>query len=134
MPLAEKPARRWKRIAATRRRRRRSRMPSRCSRSRSCGTPSSAAAGAYGSGTTGMAPCSARVEDRRDLADDPLVDQVLDARQHLVLGDARELRDARVRPRLDREAALHEVEQLPVELVQGDRRAVLAGPELGLGY
>ena len=38
----------------------------------------------------------ARVEDRRDLADDALVQQVLDARHRLVLGDPGQLGDARV--------------------------------------
>ena len=42
----------------------------------------------------------ARVEDRRDLADDALVEQALDAAQDLVLGDAGLGRDGGVRARL----------------------------------
>jgi hypothetical protein len=68
----------------------------------------------------------AGVEDRRDLADDALVDQALGAPEHLLLGHAGRLRDGRERPRGQWEAALQEVEQLLVELVERDRRAVLA--------
>ena len=46
IPLAEKPARRWNRIAATRRSSRRSRIPSRCSSRRSTVRPSRAAGSA----------------------------------------------------------------------------------------
>ena len=73
----------------------------------------------------------AGVEDRRDLADDALVDELADARQHALLGHLERRRDGRVGPRLDREAALHRVEQALVEVVERDRRAVLAGAELG---
>jgi hypothetical protein len=76
----------------------------------------------------------ARVEDRRDLADDALVEQVLDAAHDLVLGDLRGVGHGRVGARREREAALHEVEQLLVELVERDGRAVLAAAELRLGY
>jgi hypothetical protein len=76
----------------------------------------------------------ARVEDRRDLADDPLVDQVLDAAHDLVLAHLGRACDARVRARLERESALHEVEELLVELVERDGGAVLAASRLGLGY
>ena len=68
----------------------------------------------------------ARVEDRGDLADDALVEQALGAAQHLVLADAGRLRHGRERARGQREAALQEVEQLLVEVVERDRRAVLA--------
>ena len=73
----------------------------------------------------------AGVEDRRDLADDALVDELSDARQHALLGHLERRRDRRVGPRLDREAALHRVEQALVEVVERDRRAVLAGADLG---
>jgi len=73
----------------------------------------------------------ARVVDRRDLADDPLVEQPPRAAKHLVLGDLRELGDAREGPRRQREAALEQVEESLVELVQGDRRAAPAAADLG---
>jgi hypothetical protein len=73
----------------------------------------------------------ARVVDRRDLADDPLVDELLDAREHALLGDLQRTRHGGIRPRLDREGALHRVEQALVEVVERDRRPVLARPELG---
>ena len=71
-----------------------------------------------------------RIEDRRDLADDPLVEELLDAGDHLVLGDVRLGRDVLERFRCDWEAALHEVEQALVEVVERDRGAVLAAAEL----
>ena len=74
----------------------------------------------------------ARVEDRRDLADDPVVEQPLDAAQHLVLGHLGQLGHARERARLEREAALQQVQQLAVELVERDRGAVLAAAHLRL--
>ena len=76
----------------------------------------------------------ARVEDRRDLADDAAVEQALDALHDLVLGDAREPRDVGERARAQLEGALHQVEQLLVGLVEGDRAAVLARAHLRLGY
>src|SRR3954470_10226189 len=42
--------------------------------------------------------------------------------------------DARVRAGREREAPLHEVEQLLVEVVERDRRAVLAGAKFRLRY
>ena len=72
----------------------------------------------------------ARVEDRRDLADDPLVEQALDALEDLVLGDPGELGDGRVGLRREREAALHEVQQLAIDVVHRDRGAALAGADL----
>ena len=72
----------------------------------------------------------ARVEDRRDLADDALVEQPLDARHHLVLGQPGEAGDMRERPLGEREAALHQVEQLLVRLVERDRSAVAARADL----
>ncbi len=71
-----------------------------------------------------------RVEDRRDLADDPLVEQPLDAGHHLVLGQPREPGDVRERPRREGEAALHQVQQLLVRLVERDRGAVPARADL----
>jgi hypothetical protein len=59
---------------------------------------------------------------------------VLHAPQHLLLGYLRRSRDGLVRARLEREPALHEVEQLLVELVERDGGAVLAASQLGLGY
>ena len=75
----------------------------------------------------------ARVEDRRDLADDALVEQALHAAHDLLLGDLAELGDALVGPRRDREAALHQVEQPAVDVVERDRGAVLAAADLRRG-
>ena len=72
----------------------------------------------------------ARVEDRRDLADDALVEQPLGSVQNLLLGDSRQLRHVRVRPGGDREAALEQVQKLAIELVERDRRPVLSAPNL----
>ena len=72
----------------------------------------------------------ARVEDRRDLADDALVEQVLDALEHLVLGRPASSATRGERARLEREAALHQVQELLVGLVERDGGAVLAR-ELG---
>jgi hypothetical protein len=73
----------------------------------------------------------ARVEDRRDLADDALVEQPPGAAQHLVLGELRHARDLGVGALGEREAALHQVEQALVGLVQRDGGAVLAAARLG---
>jgi hypothetical protein len=73
----------------------------------------------------------AGVEDRRDLPDDALLDELVDRAQHALLGDLEGRRDGRVGPRLDRERALHRVEQALVEVVERDRRAELAGAQLG---
>ena len=73
----------------------------------------------------------ARVEDRCDLADDPLVEQAAYAVHHVRFRDARLLCHVLVRPWRDREAALHEVQQPLVEIVERGRRAVLAGTQLG---
>ena len=75
----------------------------------------------------------ARVVDRRDLADDPRVDQLLHAREDPLLGHVERLRHRDVRARLDREPALHRVEQPAVEVVQRDGRAALAAADLGRG-
>jgi hypothetical protein len=56
---------------------------------------------------------------------------ILAAREHALLGHLERARHRRVRARLDREGALHRVEQALVEVVERDRRAVLAGAELG---
>ena len=71
-----------------------------------------------------------RVEDRRDLADDALVQQALGSGQNLLLGHACELRHVLVGSGGDREAALEQVEELAVELVERDRRPVLSAPNL----
>jgi hypothetical protein len=73
----------------------------------------------------------AGVEDRRDLADDPLVEQVLDALEHLGLGERGQLGDPGERLGLEREPALHEVEQLLVGLVEGYGGAAAAAAHLG---
>jgi len=75
----------------------------------------------------------ARVVDRRDLADDAPVEQLLDAGEHGLLGHAELAGDRRVRARLDRERALHRVQQPPVEVVQRYRRAALPAADLGGG-
>ena len=72
----------------------------------------------------------ARVEDRRDLADDPLVQQALHAAHHLLLVDLGKRGHVLIGPRRDRKAALHQVQQLAVEIVQRNRRAVLAAAQL----
>ena len=72
----------------------------------------------------------ARVEDRRDLADDPLVHQPLGSGQNLVLGHARQAGHVRVRALRDREAALEQVQEPLVELVERDRGAVPSAPNL----
>src|ERR687897_550264 len=221
MPFAEKPARRWKRIAATRRRARRSFIDSRGSSSSPLEVPSSAAAPANGrrrerlrallhlevhadleqaqgrqlahrlssgqalehveraveaepraglgrdrepevevvvaqvvvrdarvrvddlGGTPrvlGIDLCRdehgaiaehARVEDRRDLADDALLHQTGGSDQNLLHRHAGELRHVSEGPRRDREAALEQVEELSVQLVERDRGPVLSAPNLG---
>src|SRR6202035_648064 len=70
----------------------------------------------------------ARVEDWGDLADDALVEQVLHPCHHLALLHPGALGHPQVGTGLDREAALHEVEQALVEIVERYRRAVLAAP------
>ena len=74
----------------------------------------------------------AGVEDRRDLADDALVEQPLHARHHLLLCQLCLGGDVLVGPRGDREGALHQVEQPAVEVVERDRRAVRATAQLRL--
>ena len=73
----------------------------------------------------------ARVEDRRDLADDALLDQLAHAREDRLLLDAEQRGDLGVRARHDPELALHRVQQLLVELVERNGRAVLARADLG---
>jgi hypothetical protein len=68
---------------------------------------------------------------RRDLADDPLLDQLGDAREDDVFLDAERRGNLGVRPRDDPEGALHRVQQLLVELVERNGRAVLARADLG---
>jgi hypothetical protein len=67
-----------------------------------------------------------RVVDRRDLADDPVLEQQLHALEDDALVDAGLARHGGVRARLERELALHQVQQLLVELVERARGAVLA--------
>ena len=76
----------------------------------------------------------ARVEDRRHLADDPGVEQLLDAAQDIGLRDGELAGDGCVRARLDREAALHQVEQALVVLVEGHGGAALAAPDLQVSH
>jgi hypothetical protein len=73
----------------------------------------------------------ARVEDRRDLPDDALVQQALRAREHLGFGHLRQLGHAQERARLEREPALEQVEEPAVQIVERDRGAVLPAPHLG---
>ena len=74
-----------------------------------------------------------RVEDRRDVADDPMVDQALGPREHLVLRHTGRLGDAGVRAGREREAPLQQVEQSLVDVVQRDRRPVGAAAHLRAG-
>ena len=73
----------------------------------------------------------AGVEDRRDLADDPLVEQPRDRGHRLLLGDPGLRGDVLVGARGDRELALHQVEQALVEVGERDRGALLAAAQLG---
>src|SRR5436309_8497882 len=73
------------------------------------------------------------VEDRGHLADDALVDQLLDAGDRLLFAGPGAGRDLGVGPAGDRERALHQVEQALVEIVERDRRSVLSAAELGRG-
>jgi hypothetical protein len=73
----------------------------------------------------------AGVEDRRELADDALVEQPLDTRHNVGLGNAGELGHVRERALGEGEAALHQVEQLLVGLVQRDGAAVATRADLG---
>ena len=61
-----------------------------------------------------------------------LIEQSLDARAGLGFGDPGLGGDVLVRARRDREAALHQVEQALIEVVERDRRAVLARAQLRL--
>ena len=73
----------------------------------------------------------AGVEDRGDLADDALVEELLDAGDRFLFGNSGRGGDVLVGPSRDREAALHQVQQALVEVVERGRRAVLAGTKLG---
>jgi hypothetical protein len=79
-------------------------------------------------------PKRPRVEDRRDLADDPLVEQPLGSDLDLVGAELGLAGDQLERPRVEREARLQQVHQPLVGLVEGYRRAALAGADLGPGY
>ena len=72
----------------------------------------------------------AGVEDRRDLADDAPVEQPLDPLHHLRLLEPGQLRDVGERPADEREAPLHQVQELLVGLVERDGRAVAAAADL----
>jgi hypothetical protein len=74
-----------------------------------------------------------RVIDRGDLADDAIRQESCNAREHLLLGALGGRRDGGVRPRVQRKAALHQVQQPAVEVVERDRCAVLAGAHLRRG-
>ncbi len=74
----------------------------------------------------------AGVEDRRDLADDPAVEQPLGAGEDVVELEPRLGGDQRERLRVEREVRLQQVHQLLVGLVERDRRAALAGARLRL--
>jgi hypothetical protein len=78
----------------------------------------------------GGVPERAGVEDRGHLPDDALLEQPPDALHRLLFRDLRERGDVLVGPRRDREAALHQVQQAPVDVIQRHRGAVLAGAEL----
>jgi hypothetical protein len=71
-----------------------------------------------------------RVEDRGDLANDSLVDQSLGSAQNLLLRHAGQLGDMGVGPGRDREAALEQVQQSPVQVVQRDRGPIPSAPNL----
>ena len=71
------------------------------------------------------------VEDRRDLADDPLVEQPLGARLNLVHRQLRLAGDGRERLALQREARLEQVQEQLVGRVQRHRGARLARASLG---
>ena len=74
----------------------------------------------------------AGVEDRRDLADDPLVDQALRAGHQLVELEVGLGGERRERLGDQREVRLQQVHQPLVGLVERDRRAVLARADLRL--
>ena len=73
----------------------------------------------------------ARVEDRSDLADDAVVKQALNVGQHLLLGDSGGLGYAQVGTRVQREAALHQVQQLAVGVAERHGGTVRAAAQLG---
>jgi len=75
----------------------------------------------------------ASVEDRRDLADDPLVEQALGAAEHLGEREAGRLRDRDERMGFERKRRLQQVHQPLVRRVKGHGGAVLPRAELGLG-
>ena len=68
----------------------------------------------------------AGVEDRRDLADDPPVEQALRPLERVVHGDPRLVGDRAERLGHELEARLQEVHEALVRLVERDRRAALA--------
>ena len=76
----------------------------------------------------------AGVEDRRDLADDPVVEQPLGAAEQVVQLDARLGGDRGERFRVEREARLQEVHHPLVGLVERDRGPVLARARLRLRH
>ena len=76
----------------------------------------------------------AGVEDRRDLADDPALEQALGAGEDVGGLQLRLGGDEGEGLGVEREARLQQVHQPLVGLVQGDRRAALAGAGLRLGH
>ena len=74
----------------------------------------------------------AGVEDRRDLADDPLVEQALGAGENVGQLQPGLRGDQGKGLRIEREARLQQVHQPLVGLVERDRGAVLARADLGL--
>jgi len=54
------------------------------------------------------------------LANDPLFDQTLNSSEYFVLSNACSFSHCLIRPRSNRELALHEVEELAIEIVEWD--------------
>jgi hypothetical protein len=75
-------------------------------------------------------PQRAGVEDRRDLANDPLVQQPLGAAQRLLHSEPRAGRDGREGLGVEREARLEQVHEPLVVVVERNRRAAAAGADL----
>src|SRR5436190_19114343 len=70
-----------------------------------------------------------RVVDRGELADDPVVEQLPGAREHLVLVERRCARDRGERPRLEREAALEQVQQAALDVLERPGGALRAAAD-----
>src|SRR3954453_12395031 len=74
-----------------------------------------------------------RVVDRRDLADDPVPEQLLGACHGFRFAAPGSAAARAVRARLEREGALQQVQELPVNLIEGPGGARGAGGALGDG-